>query len=97
MIRSKPRRIPIVLTALLASTVAFSAMAQGRHDEKPHGMKQIEEREMVEPKVHPGGPRHNEQGHKAAIKAQKDKRAAAAKKDAAPAQPAKPAQAPAKP
>jgi hypothetical protein len=96
MTRMNPRRIPIALAALLATTVAFSALAQGRHDEKPHGMKQIEEREMAEPRVHPGGPRHNELGHKAAIKAQKDRRAAAAKKDAAPAQPAKPAEAPAK-
>jgi hypothetical protein len=54
---------------------------------------------MADPKVHAGGPRHDEQGHKAAIRASQQKaakkadssRAAApAAKDAAPA----PAQAP---
>jgi hypothetical protein len=90
MLQLSLRRIPVMLAVVVASSLAVNAFAQGRHDEKPHGMKQVEERELVEPKVHPGG-RHPEQSHKAAIKAQQERRAAAAKK-AAPPNPAKPAE-----
>lgn len=62
-------RLPLVVAAA-ASVLSVSALAQGRHDEKPHGMKEIEKKEMAEPRVHPGG-RHDEAAHKAAIRASK--------------------------
>lgn len=69
-----------MIVAAAASVLSVSALAQGRHDEKPHGMKEIEKKEMAEPKVHPGG-RHDEAAHKAAIRA--------SKKDAKAKQPTK--------
>ena len=61
-----------LVTASLVLAIAFAATspAQGRHDDKPHGppAKQVEEKMMAEPKVHPGG-RHDAQSHKNAIAA----------------------------
>ena len=91
-------KISWVLGAALAgalSALAMGAGAQGRHDDKPHGMKKLDEREMADPKVHPGGPRHSEQGHKAAIKASQD-RAAKKSEPTKAAPPAQKEQAPAK-
>jgi hypothetical protein len=87
MVAAKARSKVVWVVAALLSAVAVAAEAQGRHDDKPHGMNQLEEREMADPKVHAGGPRHDEQGHKAAIRASQQK---AAKKAEAP-KPAVPA------
>jgi hypothetical protein len=87
MSSSKMSWFVAAVATVALSAMAVAAVAQGRHDDKPHGMKKLEEREMPEPKEHPGGPRHNEQSHKAAIRASQEKAAkkAEATKAAPPA------------
>ena len=74
------RLLTQVLLSLTLAALALTATAQGRHDEKPHGMKSTEQAAMVEPKVHPGG-RHDVASHKSAIAA--SKKGSADKKSAA--------------
>lgn len=80
------------ITLIASLALAGAVAAQGRHDEKPHGMsKPAEAATISEPKVHPGG-RHDEQAHKSAIATEKksakkgsDAKASAKSSSAAPA------------
>ena len=73
-------RTLISASLVLAMAYAATSLAQGRHDDKPHGpAKPVEEKMMAEPRMHPGG-RHDAQSHKNAITAHN--RALAKKKKA---------------
>ena len=68
--------------ALLAAFAAFSttAVAQGRHDEKPHGMKKAPSSAIEESRASGTGGRHDESG------TTPGKKKRAAKKDKSTAQ-----------
>jgi hypothetical protein len=50
------------LTMILGIALSTSAFAQGRHDEKPHGMGKAST-ESVDERVSTGGGRHDEKPH----------------------------------
>lgn len=51
-----------VITMVLGVALSASAFAQGRHDEKPHGMGKPST-ESVDERVSTGGGRHDEKPH----------------------------------
>ena len=88
------KRRLVIASLVLAIASVGTSLAQGRHDDKPHGppAKPAEEKMMAEPRVHPGG-RHDAQSHKNAIAAHnralaKKKAAEEAKEAMAPPKPA---------